>query len=60
MIQTDINQIIDHILSTRQISRADQNRLMSLLFDNGLGDQEESGINRIYEALHQGLIRVVD
>lgn len=60
MIPVNLTQVIDHIFSTRQISRADQHQLMSLLFDTGLGEQEKQSVNQIYEALSQGRIHVVD
>ncbi|MCW6038375.1 hypothetical protein K4A83_19155 [Spirulina subsalsa FACHB-351] len=57
---TYIEEFVNHILTTRRITRQDQSRLMSLLFDNVLGDQEQRVVNRIFDALHQGTVRVVD
>lgn len=58
--QDPIQRVIDEILASRKITREDQNILMSLLFDGVLGDTHQQEVNRIYEAVSHGFIRVVD
>ncbi|MGK7924599.1 MAG: hypothetical protein AB4290_04975 [Spirulina sp.] len=58
--QDPVQRVIEEILASRKITREDQNLLMSLLFDGVLGDTHERQVNRIYEAVSHGLIRVVD
>lgn len=55
-----LEQAIEHILSTRRITRNDQNMLMSMFAKKTLSPQDAVLINRVYEALHQGRVRVVD
>lgn len=52
--------IVEHILSTRRISRQDQQRLMRLFSQNSLSPSDKATIDRVYEALSQGLLRVID
>ena len=59
--QLSIEQIVLEIFSTRRITRTDQRRLMSMLLAKDfLSSQEQNSINRIFESLRQGAIRVVD
>ncbi|MEM9539331.1 MAG: hypothetical protein AAGA60_07440 [Cyanobacteria bacterium P01_E01_bin.42] len=58
--QDPIQRVIEEILASRKITREDQNILMSLLFDGVLGDTHQHEVNRIYEAVSHGFIRVVD
>ena len=56
-----IEELVDQILATRQISRTDQNRFMSaLLAKNTLKKEDQLQINRVFDGLQTGLIRVVD
>lgn len=57
---TNISQVAEHIFSTRRITRHDQSLLMSLLSHQSLGESEQHLINKIYEMLHKGFIRVID
>ena len=56
----NLEQTIQHIFASRKITRHDQQLLMSLFFKKGLTAQEESWISQLHNALHQGLLRVVD
>lgn len=58
--QLNITQLTDNIFNTRRITRRDQYLLMYLLSSYSLGEQEQNLINRIYEMLNKGLLRVVD
>ena len=58
--QLNITQLTDNIFNTRRITRRDQRLLMYLLSSYRLGEQEQNLINRIYEMLNKGLLRVVD
>lgn len=55
-----IQQIAARIIDSRQISRADQNILMSaLLSKDSLSSEEQNLVQQIYKDLKLGLIRVV-
>ncbi|MEO1146954.1 MAG: hypothetical protein AAFY26_15325 [Cyanobacteria bacterium J06638_22] len=56
-----IEQLIEHVLTARQISRQDQDAFMSvLLAKRNLTERERSQVNRIYDALRTGRLRVVE
>lgn len=55
-VETTINKIF----STRQITRRDQQTLMLLFSQGNLTAADKELINRVYEALSQGLLKVVD
>lgn len=55
-----LEQTIEKILSTRRITRNDQTLLMTLITKEKLSQTDSALINRVYEALHQGRLRVVD
>lgn len=54
-------EAIERIFSLRRITRADQHLLMSgLLSKNSLSEKEHQQINRVFDALQKGLLRVVE
>lgn len=54
-------EAIDRIFSFRRITRADQHLLMSaLLSKNSLSQKERQQIDRVFDALQKGLLKVVD
>jgi hypothetical protein len=56
-----IEQLIDRIMHYRRINRADQERLMSvLLAKTMLSEAEHRQIDRVFDALRSGLVKVVD
>ncbi|MBD2461197.1 hypothetical protein H6G89_09085 [Oscillatoria sp. FACHB-1407] len=56
-----IEQLVEQIFATRRITRVDQERFMSaLLSKKALNDAEQVQINRVFDALRSGLIRVVE
>lgn len=56
-----IQELVDQILVSRQISRTDKNRFMSaLLAKNTLNKEDQLQINRVFDGLQTGQIRVVD
>jgi hypothetical protein len=56
-----IEQVVNHILTTRRITRADQRRFMATaLAEVAVSDQERRQIDRVFEALKKGLLHVVD
>jgi hypothetical protein len=56
-----LEQIIEHILSARKINRSDQSHFMALLLaKKSLTKAEETQVNRVFDGLRKGLIRVVD
>lgn len=59
--QVSIEQIAQHIMLYRRISRADQNVLMSaLLSKDCLQPHEQNLVQEIFQGLRSGLIKVVD
>ncbi|MDJ0706004.1 MAG: hypothetical protein QNJ46_22265 [Leptolyngbyaceae cyanobacterium MO_188.B28] len=55
-----IDQTIDKIFSTRRITRYDQHLLMTLFSQGDISDSDKALINRVYEALTQGQLKVVE
>ena len=56
-----LDQIISQIFTTKQISRLDQQILMSaLLTRNSISDKDQSEVNRVFDGIQRGLIRVVE
>ena len=56
-----IDELIDHILTVRRISRHEQDYVMSvLLAKQRLSDKERLQVSQIYDGLRSGRIRVVD
>jgi hypothetical protein len=56
-LETTVNQILD----SRRITRQDQHLLMSLAFSQEkITERERSLIDRVFERLQQGILRVVD
>ncbi|MBE9179477.1 hypothetical protein IQ268_12980 [Oculatella sp. LEGE 06141] len=59
--EATIEQIVNRIFSSRRITRADQERFMSaLLSKKSISEPEKKQIDRVFEALRNGLLRVVD
>jgi hypothetical protein len=57
----DVDDLVEQIISSRRITKADQMRMMSaLLSQNRISDREHRQIDRVFEGLRSGLIRVVD
>jgi hypothetical protein len=58
-ISTD--EVLERIFKCRQITRLDQQLLMSgLLSREAIGEADWYKINQVFDLIHQGLIRVVD
>ena len=58
---TSIEQVVDRILSSRKISRTDQQALMAALMSkNAISTKDQLLINRVFDALRKGQLRVVD
>ena len=56
-----VDKIVERILAFRQITRSDQNLLMSaLLAKNFINDKDQYQINRVFEGVQKGSIRVVE
>jgi len=52
-----LEQVVNRILSSRQITRQDQHQLLSLY---NLSTQEKALVNRLFDRLRMGLVKVVD
>ncbi|MBD1833961.1 hypothetical protein H6F61_15015 [Cyanobacteria bacterium FACHB-472] len=61
LTSVSIGQLVEHLLITRTITRADQRRLMStLLSKTALNAEEQTQVNRVLDKLKNGWLRVVD
>lgn len=59
--KVSVEQIVERIFTLRQIARTDQRLLMSaFLAQDSLSEKDHAEINRVFDALRRGLIRVVD
>jgi len=57
----EVEKLIERIFKFRQITRLDQELLMSnLLAKDALSDTEYQLVNRVFDALQQGRLNVVD
>lgn len=57
---TTLEATIENIFLTRRITRRDQQILMRLFSQSGLSSADKRCIDRVYEALSRGLLKVVD
>ncbi len=57
---SNLEQTIEHMFATRRLTRRDQQQLMTLFSHRDLSPKDAALINRVYEALSQGRLRVVD
>ncbi|MCT7949865.1 hypothetical protein NG798_08705 [Ancylothrix sp. C2] len=56
-----LEQVVERIFSLRQITRFDQRLLMtSLLSKDLLTEADHKSINKVFDGLQQGLIKVAD
>lgn len=56
-----ISQIIDRVLAATQVSRGDHLQLTSaILSDVKITDEERRQINRIFDAIQAGGLKIVD
>ncbi|BAY31943.1 hypothetical protein NIES2107_38290 [Nostoc carneum NIES-2107] len=59
--QIQLEAVFERILNIRRITRQDQQLLMSaLLSKEDLNEQEMLQINKVFQAVQGGLIKVVD
>ncbi|MBD2338342.1 hypothetical protein H6G64_15315 [Calothrix sp. FACHB-156] len=59
--QVQLEAVFERILNIRRITRQDQQLLMSaLLSKEDLNEQEMLQINKVFQAVQGGLIKVVD
>ncbi|MBC6424076.1 MAG: hypothetical protein GDA43_23715 [Hormoscilla sp. SP5CHS1] len=57
----DVEKLIERIFKFRMITRIDQELLMSnMLAKDALSDREYRLVNRVFDALQQGRLNVVD
>lgn len=56
----NLETTIENIFATRRITRHDQRLLMCLFSQNNLSPADKDLLDRVYDALHQGRLRVVD
>lgn len=60
-LPSNIDAVVERILCDRKITRADQYCLMNVLLSkHALSLDDHSQINRVFDALRRGVIRVID
>jgi len=59
-LMPSIKERVDKIFETRRITRTDQAFLMSVFASGSISEADEALINKIYDALSAGRLRVVD
>jgi hypothetical protein len=57
---TNLEQTIEKMFAARRLTRQDQQQLMAMFSQRDLSPGDAALINRVYEALSQGKLRVVD
>ncbi|MBF2078897.1 MAG: hypothetical protein IGR76_10360 [Synechococcales cyanobacterium T60_A2020_003] len=57
---TSIEDIVNDVFSTRRITRLDQQRFMKVALSTTLSAADHALINRVFDALQRGILRVVD
>lgn len=58
---TCVDALVERIFASRRITKADQSQMMAaLLSQRSISEKEQVQINRVFEALRSGLLRVVD
>jgi hypothetical protein len=57
---SNLEQTIERMFATRRLTRHDQQTLMALFSQRDLSPSDAALINRVYDALSQGWLRVVD
>nr|OEJ76742.1 hypothetical protein BH720_02985 [Desertifilum tharense IPPAS B-1220] len=56
-----IESLVDQIISSYKLTRADQQMLMdALLSKQSLNATEQSLINQVFDGIKRGLVRVID
>lgn len=59
--ENSLDQLVEQILVSRKISRIEQQRLMSILLSHDILSTDDNNlINQVFDAVRQGLVRVVD
>ncbi|WP_204152601.1 hypothetical protein [Leptolyngbya sp. CCY15150] len=58
---SSLEDVIRRIFETHRITRADQEQLMALMLSkSALSDIDKNHVNRIFDGLSSGLVRVID
>ncbi|HEY9817326.1 MAG TPA: hypothetical protein V6D20_16215 [Candidatus Obscuribacterales bacterium] len=58
---SSLEDVIRRIFETHRITRADQELLMALMLSkSALSDMDKNHVNRIFDGLSSGLVRVID
>lgn len=57
---SNLEQTIENMFAARRLTRRDQQQLMAMFSQRDLSPGDAALIDRVYEALSQGKLRVVD
>ncbi|NJL37629.1 MAG: hypothetical protein HC879_15020 [Leptolyngbyaceae cyanobacterium SL_5_9] len=61
LLEASVEQIVEQLLAARRISRADQEKFMSVLLSKrALTPAEQNQVNRVFDGLRTGRLKVVD
>lgn len=59
--QTSVTKMVERIFTSRKITRIDQQKLMSVLLSKDtLTTEEHEQIDRVFDGLRRGVLRVID
>ncbi|MGE5656429.1 MAG: hypothetical protein ACM37W_07415 [Actinomycetota bacterium] len=59
--QTSVIKMVERIFTSRKITRIDQQKLMSVLLSKDtLTTEEHEQIDRVFDGLRRGVLRVID
>jgi hypothetical protein len=59
--EASVKDVVERIFASRRITRADQRRFMAALMSkDALTTEEHDQINRVFDGLRRGILRVVD
>ena len=59
--QVKFEELVSQIVQSRKITRKDQHRLMSsLLSQNSLGEKDRILIDKVFDGVRKGFLKVVD
>lgn len=59
--EASVKDVVERIFTSRKITRADQRRFMTALMSkDALTTEEHDQIDRVFDGLRRGILRVVD
>lgn len=60
-LSVPLTEFVDQLISVRKMTRTDQQKLMSVLLSKDLlTPEEQAQVNRVYDGVQRGWLKVVD